>query len=146
MRVPVSPPIARSSAAGVVMRTSWPPRSRKRIAASTLGPMDPLGNSPASRYAARLVDRHPIDPALVRLAEVDRDALHAGRQHQERDVQTGREQGRRPILVDDRLDAAVLAGRGLDDGDATAADGDDDVAGVDEGTDRFAFHDPQRLR
>ena len=93
----------------------------------------------------RLVDGHLIDPALVRLAEVDRHALHAGRQHQERDVQARREQGRGSILVDDRLDPAVLAGRGLDDGDAAAADGDDDVAGIDQGTDRFALHDPQRL-
>src|SRR6185295_11415780 len=41
IRVPVAPAMAFSSAAGVVMRTSWPPRSRKWIAASTLGPMEP---------------------------------------------------------------------------------------------------------
>ena len=34
----------------MVMRTSSPPRSRKLIAASTLGPMEPRGNSPSSRY------------------------------------------------------------------------------------------------
>src|SRR6185369_10992183 len=50
IRVPVWPAIARSRAAGVVIRTSLPPWARKSTAASIFGPMLPLGNSPSARY------------------------------------------------------------------------------------------------
>ena len=48
IQVPVSPRTARSRAAGVVMRASWPPRPMNVIADSIFGPMEPRGNSPSS--------------------------------------------------------------------------------------------------
>ena len=49
MRVPDAPANACSRLAGEVISTSEPPFSRNVIAASTLGPMLPFGNSPSAR-------------------------------------------------------------------------------------------------
>ena len=76
---------------------------------------------------------------------MDRHPLHPGRQDEEGGVEACRKQRRGSVLVDDRLDPAILAGRRLHDGDSTAADGDDDIARVDQGADLVALHDAHRL-
>src|ERR1017187_4086114 len=50
MWVPASPLTARATCSAEVMIDSAPPLSTKSIAASIFGPIDPGGNSPASRY------------------------------------------------------------------------------------------------
>jgi hypothetical protein len=60
-----------------------------------------------------LGDGEAVEPLLVGLAEADRDARHAGRDHQQVGAHLDREQGGGAVLVDHRLDAAQLAPRVL---------------------------------
>src|SRR4029078_7833594 len=57
---------------------------------------------------------------LVGLPKVPRALLDTGGEHEERHLEARGEQGRRPVLVDDRLDPLVPAAR-LDDRDPAAA-------------------------
>src|SRR6185295_6286125 len=80
------------------------------------------------RVSLGLGDGDAVEPLLVGLAEADRDARHAGRDHQQVGAHLDREQGGGAVLVDHRLDAAQIAAGDLLDRDAAAAAGDDERA------------------
>ena len=79
-----------------------PPASTKRSADSTFGPMEPAGNCPAARWA-RISSALASRSALGRPTEVDADLVDPGDQHHRVDPGLGGEQGRGPVLVDDRV-------------------------------------------
>ena len=78
-------------------------------------------------------------PAGDGVRDVGRDDEHVG-------VDGAGEQGRREVLVDDRLDAVHGAVGAADDGDAPAAGRDDDVTGGEERVERVRLEDLDRLR
>ncbi len=130
MRVPVSPASARSTFSGSVMIAVPPPRSRKSTTASHLRRHAPRQEVRALRQVLlRLGQRHPVDPPLRRLAEVEGDLLDRGRDEEQLGPDLVREQRACVILVDHRCDPGQLAVRIRDDGDAAAADRDHDEAG-----------------
>jgi hypothetical protein len=66
--------------------------------------MLPGGNSPASRWRSA-GNRQAHDPALLRGAEPERGAGHAGDEHEQLGAGRGRELGRAAVLVDHGVDA-----------------------------------------
>ena len=93
---------------------------------------------------ARLVRRQGIETLLVGLAEVDGDLLDRRQDDEHVRVEQLCELGGGEVLVDDRgraVELAVLA----HDGDAAAADRDDDRTVVDERLDSVLFNDVDRL-
>ena len=92
MCVPVSPASARSTLSGSVMM------ARRRRARGTRSGLDLRRHAARARSACprrgtpRLGERHPVDPALLRPAEVERDLLHGGGDQQQLGVELGGEE------------------------------------------------------
>jgi len=117
--------------------------SQKRIAARTLGSMDPFPNCPSSAYARAWATVRSARVPLVLLAEVDGDAVDGGEQHELVGVAVLAEQRRRHVLVDDGGDPLVatkIIGVAYH-GDAAPAARDDDELVVEEVQDRVRLHD-----
>ena len=85
-------------------------------------------------------DRHGGELLLVGLIEVYAHRVHCGEDDETVCAHVLRQQGACAILIDDRRDAAKAV-LGLDDGDAAAADSDDDVAGAHELIDNVQLND-----
>src|SRR5262245_49350967 len=93
----------------------------------------------------RFCDSEAIEPLLVGFAEVDRDAIDFGRDHEEAGTDLHGQQGRRSVLVDDGFNAGQLAVRRSRDGDAAAAGCDEEFAVACEAADELDFDDSLRL-
>src|SRR3990172_5273268 len=109
-----------------------------------LGAHGSLGELALLQVLLGLRNGDPLEPALVRPAEVDGDLLHARGEDEQRHAQAGRQERRGAVLVDDRLHPPVAPRRLLDDGDAAPAHGDDDEAALDERLDLGRLDDAQR--
>ena len=133
MNVPVRPSRASASDSARVTRTSWPPASTKRIAASIFGPMLPGGNWPSARRRFAVSTSSSGSAACVALPKSFETRSTPGQDDEEVGREGRRQHRGRVILVDDGFDAANLAVVGDDDRNASAARGDDDVAAVDQG-------------
>src|SRR5204863_3199039 len=70
----------------------------------------------------------------------------AGGDHQPLRMQRAREQAGRMVLVDDRLDAAILATLVLDHRNSSAAAGHDDITRIDQMRDDLEVEDRLRRR
>src|SRR5438067_9118324 len=86
-------------------------------------------------------ERHLVHPALRGFPVVDRDALDAGGDYKALRMQRAGEQAGGVVLVDDRLDAAVLATLVLDHRNSAAAAGHDDVTRIDQMRDDLEVED-----
>jgi len=139
MRVPEVPLTASgalSSEPMTAVRSGLP--SQKRIAARTLGSMEPFPNWPLVGVRAGLGDGEVGEAPLVLRAEVDGDAVDGGEQHELVGVAVLAEQRRRHVLVDDGGDPLVatkIIGVAYH-GDAAPAARDDDELVVEEVQDR----------
>ena len=87
-----------------------------------------------------LGDRHGGELLLVGLIVVDAHGVHSGEDDETVGTHVLREQRAGAVLVDDGRDAAQTL-FGLNDGDAAAADGDDDITGAHELIDNVQLHD-----
>ena len=71
--------------------------------ASILGAMLPAAKwVPSARYSLRLGERQAVDPALLRLAEVERHPLDGRGDHEHVGLELGRQQRAGEVLVDHR--------------------------------------------
>ena len=146
MTVPKPPSTASVMWSSEVMTLRGPPPSTNRVAASTLGPMEPDANWPSAACAAHLGEGDAAEVALPRGAPVDGGVVDVGGDDEHVGVEGAGEQGGREVLVDDGLDPADAAVRVADDGDAAPAGGDDDVAGGEQGTRRRRRRAPRAAR
>ena len=87
-----------------------------------------------------LGNRHGGQLLLVGLIVIDAYGVHSGEDDETVGAHVLRKQGAGAVLVDDGRDAAQPI-FGFNDGDAAAADGDDDVTGAHELIDNVQLHD-----
>ena len=102
------------------------------------------GKLPLVHVTARQLRRQVGEPLLIFLAEVDGDLLHGGQDDEHIRVEQLGKLCRGKVLVDNggcAVELSVLA----DDGDAAAADGDDDGTGVHERLHGVLFNDVDGL-
>ncbi len=145
MTVPKLPSTASVMWVREVMTLRGPPPATNRVAASTLGPIDPDANWPSAAYAAQLGEGDPAELALLRGAPVDRGVVDVGGDDEHVGLEGAGEQGGGEVLVDDGLDAAEPAVGLAHHGDAAAAGRDDDVAGLEQRAHRADVEHLERL-
>ena len=102
------------------------------------------GKVPGGVVRPEVAGRDPIERSLAGLPVVQADAFRIGRNDEERRVQVRCQQGRRPVLVDDGLDAAQGASH-AHHRNATAARGNDEDAALREAANDVLLDDLQRL-
>src|SRR6266567_3333358 len=99
------------------------------------------GKLPFFQVTVRFAQRQLVQVARTRLAIVERDFFHSGRDEQEVGMQGTRQQARGEIFIDDCLDAHQFTVFSGDYRNAASTSADDDVAGADHHLNERALDD-----